>query len=67
MPQMWKVRLEWDTNEDPPSTDTLTFVSEDADTLSEIFSAINNDIVPTLGENLTIRATRLGELRGTVG
>jgi hypothetical protein len=67
MPEMWRIRLQWKDNSPSPETQELAFVSSAEDALGEMNAAINNDVVPTLGESLTISATRMGALRGTPG
>ena len=65
MPQMWSIRLQWESDATPPASEEKRIVAAEDDALPELFSAIQNDVVPTLGESLNIRATRIGELRGT--
>ena len=67
MPEMWRIRLQWKNDAEPPATQELTFVSSEEDALGEMNTAITNDVVPNLGESLSIHATRMGELRGTPG
>ena len=66
MPQMWRLRFQWKDNSQEPQTQELAFVASEEDALAEMNSAIS-EIAPTLGESLTINATRLGDLRGTPG
>jgi hypothetical protein len=66
MPQMWRMFFQWEDNSQEPKTQQLSFVASEEDALSEMNSAIG-EIAPTLGESLTINATRLGNLRGTPG
>ena len=65
MPQMWSIRLQWESSASPSVSEEKRIVAAEDDALPEMLSAIQNDVVPTLGESLNIRATRIGELRGT--
>ena len=67
MPQMWRLRFQWKDNGEYPITRELPFVSSEEDAIPEMNAAISNDVLPTLGESLTINATRQGDLRGTPG
>ena len=65
MPDMWRLRFQWKNGQN--ETQELSFVAGADDALAEMNQAIQNDIAPTLGESLTINATRIGQLRGTPG
>ena len=66
MPEMWRLRFSWKSNETPPKTNELSFVASSEQALQQMNSALQNDVAPTLGESLTISATRMGDLRGSV-
>jgi hypothetical protein len=59
--------MQWKDNAATPETQELAFVASEEDALPQLNQAISNDVVPTLGESLTINATRLGDLRGVPG
>ena len=66
MAQMWRLRFSWKDNGSPPETRELSFVASADNALAQMNAAIQNDVAPTLGESLTISATRMGDLRGSV-
>ena len=67
MPQIWNIRYSWKDNQDPPQTQSLHIAASEEDALGELVSALQNDVIPTLGEAVTISASRGGTLRGTPG
>jgi hypothetical protein len=68
MPQMWRLRFQWKDNQEPPQTQELAFVASEEDAIPELNNAISEIASSqTLGESLTMNATRLGNLRGTPG
>lgn len=67
MPQMWRLRFTWKDNQTDPETRELSFVASEEDAIPQMNAAISNDVLPTLGEWLTINATRQGALRGNPG
>jgi hypothetical protein len=65
MPQMWRLRFDWKNAQD--ESQDLTFVSSEEDAIPQLNTAINQIVASGLGETLTIKATRQGELRGNPG
>jgi hypothetical protein len=72
MPDMWRLSFQWKHNSETdssgnPVTRKLAFVASEEDAIPQMNAAISNDVLPTLGESLTINATRQGSLRGNPG
>ena len=65
MTRIIQVRFQWKDTQDPPQTQNLVFVTPDSEAISQITTALQNEVAPPFGEACNIQITAVGDLRST--